>query len=136
MNKSVLIIQNMYDSFAKGDVETVISMMSKDIEWNEAESFPYADGNPYIGPEAILVGVFGRIDEEWEYWNLVDLQLMAMENEMVLATGRYQAKYKKNGAVINLQMAHLWTLKNDKIIAFQQFADTLAISKAINKKSK
>lgn len=136
MNKSVLIIQNIYDSFAKRDVEAVLSMMSKDIEWNEAESFPYADGNPYIGPEAILVGVFGRIGEEWEYWNLVDLQLMAMENEMVLATGRYQGKYKKNGAVINLQMAHLWTLKDGEIIAFQQFADTMAISKAINKKSK
>lgn len=121
----------MYDSFAKGDVEAVLSTMSKDIEWNEAEGFPYADGNPYIGPEAILVGVFGRIGEEWEYWNLVDLQLMAMENEMVLATGRYQAKHKKTGKEINAQMAHLWLTKNGKVIRFQQYADTKQVSEAV-----
>ncbi len=124
-------IQNMYDSFAKGDVEAVLSMMSKDIEWNEAENFPYADDNPYIGPEAILVGVFGRIGEEWEYWNLADLQLMAMENEMVLATGRYQAKHKKTEKEINAQMAHLWSTKNGKVIRFQQYADTKQVSEAV-----
>jgi uncharacterized protein len=131
MNKSVQTIQNMYDSFAKGDVEAVLSMMTTDIEWNEAENFIYADGNPYIGPEAILGGVFGRIGEEWEYWNLADLQVMEMDNEMVLATGRYQAKHKNTGKEIDAQMAHLWWTKNGKVIRFQQFVDTKQVSEAV-----
>ena len=56
-----------------------------------------------------------------------------MTNNKVLATGRYQAKYKKNGAVIDLQMAHLWTLNNGKVVAFQQYADTKGINDAMNK---
>jgi len=131
MNKPVQTIQNMYDSFAKGDVEAVLSMMSKDIEWNEAENFPYDDGNPYIGPEAILNGVFARLAEEWEYFKLADLQVMGMENDMVLGTGRYQAKHKKTGKEINAQMAHLWHLKNGKVIRFQQYADTKQVSEAV-----
>jgi ketosteroid isomerase-like protein len=131
MNKSVQTIQNMYDSFAKGDVEAVLSMMSKDIEWNEAENFPYDDGNPYVGPDAILGGVFARLAEEWEYFKLADLQVMGMENDMVLGTGRYQAKHKKTGKEINAQMAHLWHLKNGKVIKFQQYADTKQVSEAI-----
>ncbi|MCF6222795.1 MAG: nuclear transport factor 2 family protein [Flavobacteriaceae bacterium] len=131
MNKSVQIIQNMYDSFAKGDVEAVLSMMSADIEWNEAENFPYDDGNPYIGPDAILSGVFARLGEEWEYFKLADLQVMGMENDMVLGTGRYQAKHKKTGKEINAQMAHLWQLKNGKVISFQQYADTKQVSEAV-----
>ncbi len=130
MNKSVQTIQNMYDSFAKGDVEAVLSMMSKDIEWNEAENFPYDDGNPYVGPDAIL-GIFGRIAEEWEYFKLVDLQVMGMENDMVLGTGRYQAKHKKTGKEINAQMAHLWKLKNGEVISFQQYADTKQVAEAV-----
>ena len=47
--------------------------MAIDIEWNAAENCPYADGNPYIGPEGILCGIFDRIGVEWEYWNLTDL---------------------------------------------------------------
>jgi len=99
---------------------------------NEAENFPFADGNPYIGFDAILKGVFSRVGSEWDYWNLADLNYNDMANNKILVTGRYQAKYKKNGTVINLQMAHLWDLKDGKITKFQQFADTKAIADAIN----
>lgn len=125
-------IKNLYDAFAEGDIATILSLFHDDITWNEAENFPYADGNPYVGPEAILNGVFGRIGEEWHYWNLIDIHLYEMEGSRVLATGRYQAQYKKNDAKINLQMAHLWKIQHGKIIAFQQFADTKGIDQAIS----
>jgi ketosteroid isomerase-like protein len=126
------IIQKLYDDFAKGDIEAVGKAMDEKIEWNEAENFPFADGNPYIGFDAILEGVFSRVGSEWDYWNLANLNYNEMANNKVLVTGRYQAKYKKNGAVINLQMAHFWTLKDGKITNFQQFADTKGIADAIN----
>lgn len=48
----------------------------------------------------------------------------------VLATLRYQAKLKKNGKTIDAQAAHLWTLKDGKVIAFQQYVDTKKLAKA------
>ncbi|MBE9491158.1 MAG: ester cyclase, partial [Bacteroidetes bacterium] len=128
---NINIIKKLYDDFAKGDIPAVGAVMDEKIEWNEAEGFPYADGNPYIGLDAIVNGIFARIGEEWEYWNLTDLNFNEMSNNMILATGRYQAKYKKNGTLINLQMAHLWSLKDGKIIKFQQYADTKTIANAI-----
>ena len=128
---NINIIKKLYDDFAKGDIPAVGAVMDEKIEWNEAEGFPYADGNPYIGLDAIVNGIFARIGEEWEYWNLTDLNFNEMSNNMILATGRYQAKYKKNGTLINLQMAHLWSLKDGKIIKFQQYADTKTIADAI-----
>ena len=127
------IIQKLYNDFATGDIPAVGAAMATNIEWIEAENFPFADGNPYIGFDAILEGVFSRVGSEWEYWNLADLNYNVMENDKILVTGRYQAKYKKNGAVIDLQMAHFWTLKDSKITNFQQFADTKGIADAINK---
>lgn len=55
------IIKNVYDAFAKGDMPTVLGALDKNIIWNEAEGNPYADGNPYEGPDAVLNGVFTRI---------------------------------------------------------------------------
>ena len=127
------VIEKIYADFAKGDIPVVLAAMAEDIEWNEAENFPYADGNPYIGSDAILNGIFKRIGAEWEYWNLTNLKHHQMADDKVLTTGRYKAKYKKNGKVINMQMAHLWTLNNSKITSFQQFADTKAIADAIGK---
>jgi len=130
---NINIIKKLYSDFANGDIPAVGAVMDKNIEWNEAENFPLADGNPYIGFDAIMKGVFGRIGAEWEYWNLTGLDYTEMYGDKILVTGRYQAKYKKNGAIINLQMAHIWNLKEDKIIKFQQYADTKTIADAMRK---
>jgi uncharacterized protein len=56
-----------------------------------------------------------------------------MSNNQVLATLRYDAKFKKNGAPYNAKVAHLWTLKDGKIVAFQTYVDTGQLAEAENK---
>jgi ketosteroid isomerase-like protein len=63
---NVDVIKGIYDAFAKGDVPGVLGRMSPDIVWHEAENFPYADRNPYRGPEAVAAGVFARCIGEWD----------------------------------------------------------------------
>jgi uncharacterized protein len=128
---NLAIVDGLYKSFAKGDIPNALATMDPHIVWNEAEGFPYADRNPYIGPEAVLSGVFARIGQEWEYWNLTDIQLHEMSNNMVLSTLRYKAKHRTSGKIIDAQTAHLFTLKNGKIMAFQQFTDTQQTVEAI-----
>ena len=130
---NVGIIDGLYKAFAVGDIPKVLGGLDAKIVWNEAEGNKYADGNPYIGPDAVLNGVFARIGAEYEYFKLVDIQLHEMSNNQVLATLRYQAKLKKNGATYNAQAAHLWTLKDGKAVAFQQHLDTRKVAEAIAK---
>ena len=131
--ENVSIVQGAYNAFAAGDVDSVLASFDPKIVWNEAENFPYADGNPYVGGEAIVNGVFARIGAEWDNFHLTDLNFHDMSNNMVFVTGRYQGTYKKNGAALDVQMAHLWTLNNGKVIAFQQYADTKGVAKTIGK---
>jgi hypothetical protein len=119
------VIDAMYNAFSTGDMPTVLGLMHPKIEWNEAESNSLADGNPYIGPNAILEGVFARLGANHEYFGLQDIKVHGMNNNMVLATLRYDAKVKATGKTYNAQAAHLWTFNNDgEITAFQQFVDT------------
>jgi ketosteroid isomerase-like protein len=129
-NTNMSIIDGLYKAFAAGDIPTVLGSMDSKIVWNEAESNSYADGNPYIGPEAVLNGVFGRIMQEHEYFNLKDIELHGMLNDKVLATLRYDAK-GKNGNYYNAQVAHFWTLKDGKVVAFQQYVDTKKLHDAL-----
>jgi ketosteroid isomerase-like protein len=126
------IVNGMYNSFAAGDIPGVLAEMDSKVIWNEAEGNPYADGNPYIGPDAVLKGVFTRVGEEHEYFKLADLKLQNVGSDKVLATLRYNAKRKDNGVVIDAQAAHLWTLKNGKVVAFQQYADTKQLHEVRN----
>ena len=130
-NQNIDVINNLYDAFATGDMPSVLGAMNPNIEWNEAESNSLADGNPYVGPDAILNGVFARLGANHEHFNLKDIKVHNMSDNMVLATLRYDAKVKETGKSYNAQAAHLWTLNNEgKIIAFQQYVDTKKIAEA------
>lgn len=130
---NLIVIDGAYKAFAVGDIQAVLAVMDANIIWNEAEGNPYADGNPYIGPDAVLNGVFARIGADHEYFNLLDIKLHEMSGDQVLATLRYKAKLKKNGAEYNTQAAHLWTLKDGKVTNFQQYVDTKQLADAFGK---
>ena len=129
--KDVEIVKNLYAAFAKGDVPAVLQKFSPKIEWNEAENFPYDDGNPYIGPQAVLEGVFARLGAEWEYWNLTEQTYYEANSGEIIVTGRYKAKNKMTSKEINVQFVHIWTLNDGLVTNFQQYADTYQTVKAM-----
>lgn len=131
-DQNVAIVDGLYKAFAVGDIPTVLGAMDAKIVWNEAESNSLADGNPYIGPDAVLNGVFVRLGGQHEYFKLENVQLHGMDNNQVLATLRYDAKVKNTGKSYNAQVAHLWTLKDGKVTAFQQYVDTKKLAEAEN----
>ena len=130
-NQNIDVIRGMYDSFAKGDIPPVLEAMHPNVEWSEAEGNPYADGNPYIGPQAVLEGVFMRLGNEWEYWTLSDIEILGSTTGEVVSTGRYKAKYKKTAKEIYAQFVHKFWLKDGKVVKFQQYMDTNQIVEAM-----
>ena len=99
--QNVQIINSLYNAFSTGDMPTVLGLMDPKIAWNEAEGNSLADGNPYIGPDAILEGVFARLGANHEHFGLKDVKVHGMSDNMVLATLRYDAKVKATGKSYN-----------------------------------
>lgn len=128
--QNIDFVRGVYELFAEGDVPKVLGAMDPEIEWNEAENFPYADGNPYIGPQAVLDGVFMRLGSEWEYWTL-DIHDVIGAGDVVIACGRYKAKHKATGRELDAQFARFWGLRDGKLAKFQQYADTCQAMAAV-----
>lgn len=127
--ENVALVKGLYDAFAAGDVPGVLGRMSPDIVWYEAENFPYADQNPYRGPEAVATGVFARCGGEWDGF-AVEMKDLIDGGDRVVALGRYAGAYKATGKKMNPQAVHVWTVKNGKAVGFQQYVDTLAVARA------
>lgn len=125
---NVDLIRGIYDAFAVGDVPAVLGAMSPDIVWNEAEHFPYADGNPYVGPEAVLNGVFARCVGEWDGFAVAVDEILDA-GDTVIALGRYHGTFKATGRAQNTQLVHVWRIASGKVVAFQQYADTLQVAR-------
>jgi len=129
-SENLALIQGLYDAFAVGDMPGVLGRMAPDIVWNEAENFPYADGNPYVGPEAIAGGVFLRCATEWDGFASVAEELLDA-GDTIIALGRYTGTYKATGKAMNTQMVHVWRVSGGKAVRFQQYADTLQVVRVI-----
>lgn len=128
--ENLAVVRAIYDAFAVGDVPAVLGAMASDIVWNEADDFPYADRNPYVGPQAILEGVFMRIGGEWEGFG-VDVHELLDAGDTIVALGRYHGTFKATGTAQDTQFAHVWKIKDGKAARFQQYANTLHAARVI-----
>jgi ketosteroid isomerase-like protein len=127
-SENVALIRAIYAAFASGDGAGIVSRMSPDIVWNEAENFPYSDGNPYQGPEAIAAGVFARCGGEWDGFEALPEEYLDA-GDTVVVLGRYRGRYKATGRDQNSQCVHVWRIAGGKATGFQQYVDTLQVAR-------
>jgi ketosteroid isomerase-like protein len=104
------VVESVYTLFAAGDMEGFAALMAPDIVWNEAEGNPYADLNPYIGPEAVMSGLMSRLVSEWEDISVTPQELVAEDNRVVVF-GRYKETWKATGVVLDIPFVHSWTVQ-------------------------
>jgi uncharacterized protein len=130
--ENVNVIRGVYEAFGRGDIQNVLAALDPQVEWLEAENFIYADGNPYVGPEAVLQGVFMRLGTEWEGFS-VSPQEIHDAGETIVSQGHYSGTYKQTGQRVRAQFAHLFTFRDGKVAKFQQYTDTAQFLKAVGR---
>ena len=128
--ENVNVVRAMYDAFATGNIPVIIAALDPLVEWWEAENFIYADKNPYVGPSAVLEGVFARIGNEWEGF-AVSPEGILDAGDTVVGHGHYSGTYKANGAGVRAQFAHHFTFRDGKVVKFQQYTDTAQFARAV-----
>ena len=124
------VVEALYAAFASGDINAAAAVMAPEMVWNEAENYVFADHNPYIGAEAVSSGVFGRTAELFDDF-AVEVGEFICEGDTVAMQGRYAAISKATGQRVNPQIVHWFTVRDGKIVSFQQHLDTLAMAKAL-----
>jgi uncharacterized protein len=125
------LLRSLYDAFGRGDIPTVLGMMSPDIKWYQAESNPYRpSGEPWIGPDAILNNLLMRIGAEWDPF-LVHVKSIYGAGDTVVVEARYSGHYKPTGKRLDCQACHVWDVKAGKITRFQQYVDTAKLQDVI-----
>lgn len=122
------IVKGIYEAFGRGDVPAVLEALDKDVIWTDMEGFP--TGGTYVGAGAILNGVFLPLGTEWNSFQ-ANADEFLESGDRVIALGHYQGTYKATGKGMRVPFAHVWTLRDGKIVKFVQYTDTLLVSKVL-----
>ncbi len=116
-----------YQDFAKGDVEAVTSVWQDDIKWQECNGFPFIEGDgTFIGAKNIVEGVFAKIPEYYEGFN-IEISDFIDGGDKIVMVGHYTGTWKETGKKFKAQATHTWTFKNGKVSNFFQAVDTATI---------
>jgi len=89
--ENVKTVESLYAAFATGDIPTVLGALDRQVEWWEAENFIYAEGNPYVGPESVLQGVFMRLAMEWDNFAVTPKEVLDA-GDTAVGQGHYSAR--------------------------------------------
>ena len=130
MADNVALAQATYDAFGRGDIPAVLGVMADDVEWHEAEHVLYWPGGPFIGPQAVVEGVFARIPQDYEGFT-VNVRRLVGFGDTVIMEGRYSGRAKATDQDFDIQVAHVLDFRNGKLVRFQQYVDTLQLAQVM-----
>ena len=133
LNKSTMtnleIIKSTYEGkTSEENGQNLAKYVAEDISWTEAKGFPYA--GTYIGLDNVTKNVFSRLGSEWIDYKFTPEDYVASDDKVV-AYGTYTGTYKITGKSFTARVAHVWKLKDSKIISFEQFVDSQPVNDAV-----
>jgi ketosteroid isomerase-like protein len=118
--QNVELVRGAYDSFAQGDVPAVLESFDPEIEWNEPGPGNAPSGT-FNGPEAIASGVFARIPQQFEEYNVTPSEL-SDQGDSVIARGRFTGR-NRSGDELDVGFEHSFEIRDGKIARFQGRVD-------------
>jgi uncharacterized protein len=119
------IVRDFYDKLADGDADGALSLMAPDIEWITMWHYKVEGRSPC----AVAEGLFKPLMAEWTRFSLVPTEFIA-EGDTVVSLGDFKGLHGVTGKTSEARYAHVWTVKDGKIIRFRQYIDTLAVADA------
>lgn len=127
----VRTVSHFYDALGRGDVPALLSLLDPQVEWTEAERFPYYGGT-WHGPQAVLDNLLVPLSVDWGDFSAKAQEFIA-EGDRVVCLGTYSGTFKKTGRSFSAAFVHVWTVRGNKLARFDMHTDTAKVLEAMQK---
>lgn len=121
------VVKSHYEANDRKDMDGMLAVLADDARWTEMEGFPCR--GTYVGPKEIFENVFKRLGAEWDDYTAEITELID-GGDTIVGLGRYSGTNKKTGKPFEARVAHVWRVQDGKVVAFEQFTDTLLVARA------
>ncbi len=129
MTTPVQLVQKFYTALSVGDIPTILTVLDSNLEWTEAERFPYYGGT-WDKPQAVIDNLLVPLDRDWENFS-VNVEDFITEDNRIVAFGTYSGTYKPTGHSMTSPFAHVWKARDGRLSYFRQFTDTAKVLEAL-----
>lgn len=123
------VVKKGYDAFAKGDLDTIRSIWSDDIDWQGPEYDPLPDAGHLHGTDAVFE-MFGRLAEHWDDFSVTPDEFVD-DGDTVITLGHVEGQAKSSGEQVKVPFAHVWRMSGGKVERAQILEDTAVLAHAL-----
>jgi uncharacterized protein len=117
---NVEVVRRVYDEWGRGNSRPRFDFYHDEMEWGWSDEFPGLAGvyrDPAERNERMVEWL-----SPWEHW-VCEAEDYLVSGDHVVALCRYTGRGKGSGAMVDTKGAHLWTLRDGKVIRLEVFAD-------------
>ena len=126
--RNVQIVQQIYAAFGKREVQTLLTFLSDEIDWQLLGPPKIAHAGPHRGRDHVR-RFFATVAETLEITQFEPREFIA-QSDKVVALGYYAGRVKSTGRQYASEWAHVFTLREGKVIKFREYADTANLAAA------
>lgn len=128
-NANVTLVQSLYAAFQRGDIATIIAALAPAVSWEvTGRQRDYPIFGRRQGPAAVQE-FFRLLAELQEASEFLPREFHAA-GDKVFVVGHYTWKIRKTGRQVVSDWLHVFTVKDGKAAAFQEFTDTAQFAEA------
>jgi ketosteroid isomerase-like protein len=118
------VVQRAYENFKTGNIEALLNQLSDDAEWRLADIENVPFGGKRRG-RAQIAEFFSILADSQETRSFEPREFVA-QGEKVVALGSYEWRVRRTGRVYGGEWAHVFTVRDGKIVGFHEYMDTAA----------
>jgi uncharacterized protein len=116
------LVHQAYQHFKNADIQSVLGLLSEDVEWTlfEIEGVPFSGtrrGSERVGE------FFSEVFDTEEVLHFEPRELVA-QGEKVVALGDYAWRVKSTGREYETDFVHVISVRDGKVAKYQEFMDT------------
>ena len=123
---NVEIVRNAYDGFRGGDLDAVLDLLDSEVELRDD---PRLGDESYHGHQG-FVSFLREWLESWESFRIEPQDYVDAGNQVV-AVVRQFGRGKGSGLELDVTVAHVWVLRNGKIVELNVYLDPADALRAV-----
>ena len=124
---NVQLIREAYAAYSRGDIQSILNILTADVEWVAPPVEPMA--GTYRGRDGVAE-FFRRVASSFEFTSFEPRDFVA-QGDRVVVLGHYTANARNTGRTVDADWAMAFTVSNGQVSRFQEYTDTAAASSAL-----
>jgi ketosteroid isomerase-like protein len=124
------VIRRGYDAFGRGDINTLLESFDEQVSWVTPGPPELATSGRRTGRQEVAE-FFVSVNELFDIQRFEPKDFLA-QGDRVVVVGSETARARSTGNVIEVDWVHVFTMRNGKVVAFQEFFDTAAVVAALS----